>query len=227
VRAHIVIDSRLHSPCLNFRSYDPARLHTKEDWTAVLALAHRWDFAAIRAVAIGELVAITTPIDRLVLARDYNIGEWLAGAYLDVCQASEYPSDEDCLRLDRATIVMIGRAREALRSPGTLVPFPARAELIRRVFETQSDSTNHSVPLDSASHAALEEPAAPASAMFVEAKPTPGVPATESGDEALPEGSLILLTAEVPAKVSHLRFPTSGLPSLTFILSVYLDNTYR
>jgi hypothetical protein len=226
VRAHIVIGSRRHS-LSDFRSYDPARLHTKEEWTAVLALAHRWDFAAIRAVAIGELFAITTPVDKLVLARDYDIGEWLAGAYLDVCQASEYPSDEDCHRLDRATIVTIGRAREALRSPGTLIPFAARAELIRRVFETQSDSTKHSVPINSASCAALEATAAPASAMLAKAKPTPEVPATESGDEASPKGSLILLTTEFSAKVSHLRLPTHGLPSLTFTMSVYLDNTYR
>jgi hypothetical protein len=223
----MVIDSRPRSLCLDFRSYDPARLHTKGDWTAVLALAHRWNFVAIRAVAIGELFAITTPIDKLVLARDYDIWEWLEGAYLDVCQSSEYPSDEDCHRLDRATIVMIGRAREALRSPGTLIPFPARAELIRRVFGTQSDSTKYSVPSDSASCPALEATAAPASVMLVKAKPTLEVPATECGDEVSPEDFLILLTTEVTAKVSHLRLPISGLPSLTFTLSVYPDNTYQ
>jgi hypothetical protein len=227
VRAHIVIDSRLHSPCLDFRSYDPARLHTKEEWTAVLALAHRWDFAAIRAVAIGELFAITTPVDKLVLARDYDIGEWLAGAYLDVCQASEYPSDEDCHRLDRATIVTIGRAREALRSPGTLIPFAARAELIRRIFKAQGNSTKHSATLDTTSCAALEAITAPAPAMLVDAKPTPVVPATESGDETSSEGSLTLMITEVPARVSHLRHRTSGLPALTFILSDHLESTCR
>jgi hypothetical protein len=124
------------------RSYAPARLHTKEEWTAVLVLAHRWDFPAIRAVAVAELAAVTTPIDKLVLARDYGVEEWLAGAYLAVCEAPEYPSDEDCLRLDRATIVKIGRAREACRSPRIrkLGPSSARADIIRRVFGLQHQS---------------------------------------------------------------------------------------
>jgi hypothetical protein len=122
------------------RSYAPARLHMKEEWTSVLSLAHRWDFAAIRAVAIDELAAVTTPIDKLVLARDYDVEEWLAGAYLAVCEAPAYPSDADCARLDRATIVRIGRAREALRSPRKLVPSSACAEIIRRVFGLQHQS---------------------------------------------------------------------------------------
>jgi hypothetical protein len=116
------------------RSYAPARLHMKEEWTSVLSLAHRWDFAAIRAVAIDELAAVTTPVDKLVLARDYGVEEWLAGAYLAVCEAPAYPSDADCARLDRAALVGIARAREALRAPGPLVPPPGRAEIVRRVF---------------------------------------------------------------------------------------------
>jgi hypothetical protein len=82
---------------------------------------------------------MTSPIDRLVLARDYDVCEWMEEAYLAVCQSSEYPSDEDCLRLDPVTIVRIGRAREALRSPGTLVLSERHPEVVRRIFKLQSD----------------------------------------------------------------------------------------
>jgi hypothetical protein len=186
-----------HSHYSNCRSYDPARMHTKEDWSAVLALAHRWDFAAIRAVAIGELVAITTPVDKLVLARDYDVSKWLAGAYLDVCQASEYPSDEDCLRLDRMTIVKIGRAREALRSPGKLIASPARAKIIRRIFDLQRDSVEvvqHN--LMSGDTVETTAAAVPVVANLCE------VPTTKPGDETTPEGFLTSATTKLTATVS-------------------------
>jgi hypothetical protein len=180
------------------RSYAPARLHTKEEWTAVLVLAHRWDFPAIRAVAVAELAAVTTPIDKLVLARAYGVEEWLMGAYLAVCEAPEYPSDEDCLRLDRATIVRIGRAREGLRSSQKLVPSSARAETIRHVFGLQHESNGTVrqcfVP-DSTACAAQSSAIATAVAVPVEADvadPGPAVQnATRPRDGTLSKSSSI------------------------------------
>jgi hypothetical protein len=125
------------------RSHDSIALHTKADWTAVLALSTLWDFASIRFWAIRELLDLTTPVDRLVLARDFAVNEWRADAFLNVCLAPSWPSDDDCRRLGMETMIKVGCAREALRTPGQLVPSAQHATIIANVFDISAGDSVH------------------------------------------------------------------------------------
>jgi hypothetical protein len=89
-------------------------LTTKEDWTAVLKLSNLFDFASLKKFAIAKLFPITNPVDKIILARDYGIDEWLEDAYLDVCMAGTLPSDDDSEALGFPTFRNIVRVREIL-----------------------------------------------------------------------------------------------------------------
>jgi hypothetical protein len=128
------------------RSYNPVQLRTKSDWISVLSLSHLWDFAAIRAWAIRELVDITTPVDKLVLAQNYAVHEWRASAYLAICADSHWLSDEDGCRLGLEVVMKIGRARDALRTPSLLISSGRHASLIADVFGLCDNAGDRGVP---------------------------------------------------------------------------------
>jgi hypothetical protein len=107
---------------------------TKEEWTAVLALAHKLNFARIRALAIRSLRPITTAVDQLVLAHDFGIVEWTANARRTLCEQEDWPTREDCRRLGVDLLFQIGQARQALRPPGVLVPAARRDAVLANVF---------------------------------------------------------------------------------------------
>jgi hypothetical protein len=107
---------------------------TKEEWTSVLALAHKLNFARIRALAIRSLRPIITPVDQLVLAREFGVDEWMAGARRALCEQEDWPTREDCQRLGVDVLFQIGRARQGLRAPGVLIPAPRREAVLASVF---------------------------------------------------------------------------------------------
>jgi hypothetical protein len=90
------------------------QLSTKEDWAAVLKLSCLFDFASLRAFSIAKLFPMATAVDKIVLARKYGIDEWLTDAYVDVCTASQLPSDEESEALGLPTFRTIARTREML-----------------------------------------------------------------------------------------------------------------
>jgi hypothetical protein len=97
------------------RISETPQLSSKEDWTAVLKVSCLFDFKSMRSLAIDRLYSITTPIDKIVLARDYGMNEWLHNAYVDVCTDSSLPTQEDSISLGFDTYRTIAEAREALR----------------------------------------------------------------------------------------------------------------
>ncbi|KII95545.1 hypothetical protein PLICRDRAFT_71568, partial [Plicaturopsis crispa FD-325 SS-3] len=88
---------------------------TVEEWTSILNLAVKWDFASIRTLAIKELALIASPIDKVVLGREYGITSWLADAYRAVCERPEALSEEEGTRLGMREAMKIARAREDMR----------------------------------------------------------------------------------------------------------------
>jgi hypothetical protein len=77
----------------------------------VLKVAHRFSFASVRKHAIKHLTTITSCIDKLVLAREFGVDEWVAGARRDVCAMPELPADEDIDRLGFELFKSIIRVR--------------------------------------------------------------------------------------------------------------------
>jgi hypothetical protein len=116
------------------RISETPQLSSKEDWTAVLKVSCLFDFKSMRSLAIDRLYPITTPVDKIVLARDYGMNEWLHNAYSDVCTASSLPTQEDSISLGFDTYRMVAEAREALRPFKATTRRTSLPSVIQRVF---------------------------------------------------------------------------------------------
>ncbi|KAI5890028.1 uncharacterized protein SCHCODRAFT_02749871 [Schizophyllum commune H4-8] len=93
-------------------------IHTVEEWTSVLRLASAWSVASLRQVAIREIEPKATPVDKIVLARKFGLGEtWLLPAFVALCRSSEPLEYEDAERLGLRSVLEIVRInREVSRS---------------------------------------------------------------------------------------------------------------
>jgi len=80
---------------------------TVDEWAAVLYLADKWNFKSIKNLAINKLALIASPIDRIVLGRNYQINEWLGDAYRDVCTRADPLTYEEGVRLGMEDVINI------------------------------------------------------------------------------------------------------------------------
>jgi hypothetical protein len=131
-----------------FRCADTPPLHTQAEWTSVLHLAHRWNFASVRALAIHKLGTLAGPVDRVVLARVYGIKHWLPLAYQTLCEREVFLSDEEGLRLGIEDVLKIGRARTAMRA--LPVGGLARIDVVRTAFGLQEEHADAQVTFGTA-----------------------------------------------------------------------------
>jgi hypothetical protein len=136
---------------LSSRFYDAPKLATAEEWSSVLHLAHKWDFASLQAVATRELDPLTTAVDKIVLSQQYGVEFWLERAYFDVCTADDWLSDADGLRLGVTTVLKIGRARHELRTPAALKPESSCLNVVRTTFNLADAIVSPTMALDSSS----------------------------------------------------------------------------
>jgi hypothetical protein len=114
---------------------DSPPLATQDEWASVLALAHAWDFSAVRALAIQKLTPITSAVDKIILAREHAVEEWLGDSYLAVCEAPMLPSPEDCRRLGMDDLIRVIGAWEAMHIPSDFIEVPElRLSTFRAIF---------------------------------------------------------------------------------------------
>ncbi|KAH6894019.1 hypothetical protein BKA70DRAFT_1407494, partial [Coprinopsis sp. MPI-PUGE-AT-0042] len=76
--------------------YGPRSSLTKDEWISVLKLSTKWLFNDLRQLAISNLCCphlpgsclslITDPIERICLAKEYNVYDWLLDGYQGVIQ---------------------------------------------------------------------------------------------------------------------------------------------
>jgi hypothetical protein len=103
----------------------------------VLKLAHRWDLVGVHVLAVKKLHDTTSSVDKIVLANEYRVREWLKPAYLDLCQVSSLPSEADCKRLGLDTVLKIGRAREAMRFTRLFICVSTRTRIVEEEFRLE------------------------------------------------------------------------------------------
>lgn len=67
-------------------------LYSIEEWTSILTLSDKWNFAQLKTLATRELGSITSNIEKIALSKKYNIGnpQWLLAAYRELC-TRRYP----------------------------------------------------------------------------------------------------------------------------------------
>lgn len=86
------------------------------EWTSVLDLATRWEFANIREIAVQQLLPITTAVDRVVLGHRYDFTQWFLPAYIILCTQSKAINFEDGLRLGLLDVIRINEVRNGIHS---------------------------------------------------------------------------------------------------------------
>jgi hypothetical protein len=65
--------------------YDEKPELSKAEWTSVLKLSTKWFFNDLRELAISQLSSIwISPIDRICLAKEYRVYDWLLRGYEQV-----------------------------------------------------------------------------------------------------------------------------------------------
>lgn len=92
---------------------------TWEEWSSVLRLSTMWGFARIRAIAITKLSELSLdPIDKIILAKQHDVGEWLAPALNEVARREASICLDDVTRLEPVVgwdfILKIAQVRESL-----------------------------------------------------------------------------------------------------------------
>ena len=89
---------------------------SQHQWTSVLKLSTMWEFDGPRNAAIRHLDSLAEPpidpIDKVVLAMQYEIKEWLLPALLKLAQRPEPISIEEGYRIGFETTVKLASVRE-------------------------------------------------------------------------------------------------------------------
>jgi len=87
---------------------------TKDEWISVLKLSTQWYFLDTRDLAIKQLNKRSDvgSADRIVLARQYDVPDWLRTGYTDLARRNEEISPEDAQKIGWETAYQLGRVRE-------------------------------------------------------------------------------------------------------------------
>lgn len=90
-----------------------------EKWTAILRLAHLWQFPKIKALATRKLDRIDIePVDKAVMAREYQVDPaygWLEQAYAAIGEREESITESEGERLGLDAVVQLADLRERIR----------------------------------------------------------------------------------------------------------------
>ncbi|KAI5997631.1 hypothetical protein F5J12DRAFT_889432 [Pisolithus orientalis] len=89
-----------------------------DQWISVLKLSTMWEFVGLRNAAIQHLdipSELVDPIDKVVLALQYNIREWLLPAFLALAKRPTPISIEEGRRIGFENALKLASVREKLR----------------------------------------------------------------------------------------------------------------
>ncbi|TFK67232.1 hypothetical protein BDN72DRAFT_843328 [Pluteus cervinus] len=84
---------------------------TLEEWTSVLQVAHNWGFLSIRNHAIARLKSLTTSVDKVVLGKKYEVPEWKAIGYSELCYRESPIDRREGARLGLDDVIDISNIR--------------------------------------------------------------------------------------------------------------------
>ncbi|KAI0334088.1 hypothetical protein GY45DRAFT_1318960 [Cubamyces sp. BRFM 1775] len=90
-------------------------LSTFDEWTSVLRISHRYEFDEHYNLAVQRLEHLATAIDRILLAREYDIPNWRESAYYDICVREDSLTYDEGMRLGMADVVLIADLRQRIR----------------------------------------------------------------------------------------------------------------
>lgn len=84
-----------------------------EKWTSVLKLSTMWNLTTIRRLAIGAMTPLLVdPVQKIVLARNYDVDEWLLPGLNRLVQRAESLSLNDFHKLGPDIVIAVAAIRE-------------------------------------------------------------------------------------------------------------------
>ncbi|KZV85853.1 hypothetical protein EXIGLDRAFT_725480 [Exidia glandulosa HHB12029] len=87
-----------------------------DEWTSVLSLASMWECENIRALAIREMEGLCGPVQKISLARRFDISAWLLPAYAALTTRAAPLCVEEGEMLGVETTIRLAQARERYRA---------------------------------------------------------------------------------------------------------------
>jgi len=102
------------------QNYNTLEERSFEEWTSILKLSTRWGFTSIRDLAI-RCIKPPSALQRLVVARKYDIEQWIVPALVGLCERPEPLSLNEASLLDLEDFVLVGSVRESVRSSNLVV----------------------------------------------------------------------------------------------------------
>jgi hypothetical protein len=107
------------------------------DWASVLRLATRWHFPSFRTLALKTLEPIASPIQKLFLARELDVMDWLLPSLVALCLREESLTLSEMRSLSLEDVHLIVTVRECVHTS--------------KVAATVKDVSEHVQPLIAAS----------------------------------------------------------------------------
>ncbi|KAF8891865.1 hypothetical protein BD779DRAFT_1621917 [Infundibulicybe gibba] len=106
---------------------------TVGDWKVILRLAHQWEFAEVKALALRHIESLPMlPVARILLYIEYQVDPaLLVPLYAELCSRAEPLTDSEAEQLGLQTTLHIFRTRERLRanpSNSGTSPLPAEVD---------------------------------------------------------------------------------------------------
>jgi hypothetical protein len=95
----------------------------------------------MRTLALRRLLPLASPVDKIVLGRQYGFGDWLTPAFVAVCARAEPLSLAEAKRMDGEDVARIYQAREKARGSSISVPSEVAQEAVACVFYIGEETT--------------------------------------------------------------------------------------
>ncbi|KAG2141266.1 hypothetical protein DEU56DRAFT_885326 [Suillus clintonianus] len=108
---------------------------TLEEWTGILKLSRMWGFTSIQEFAIQQMEPIlaTRPLDKVALAQDYGVTEWLVPGLLQLARREEPVGPEDVRKLGLDTALKLADVEDCLfRVPRDMLE--SQSDVFRDLF---------------------------------------------------------------------------------------------
>lgn len=102
--------------------YETTPSRTVEQWTSILSLSTRWYFESIRQLAIENLSRLVTTVDKIVLAREFDVEPWLVEGYTALCCRDLPPNVEEGRILGVDDIIKIVHIRHRIAASSEPLP---------------------------------------------------------------------------------------------------------
>jgi hypothetical protein len=107
--------SAVNGVCLTDRNiprrFGEYEAKTKDDWKCLLTFANNFSMRVIRDLCIEKLEPMVSGVEKVALAKECGILEWLLPAYMDLCQRMEPLTLEEGKILGVEAMVKIGELR--------------------------------------------------------------------------------------------------------------------